>query len=134
VWCVALDDDWRGMHRIWANEVNMMRFASYTENHAETREGETRGPCSRALLFAGTPTICRTNTNNHHQKMNCPYCSKDIYGLTGLQEAQAFQRHLGKCRKNPNNIVLSDGRKTVVSPKRCQNLMDALSIRADSGQ
>jgi hypothetical protein len=66
--------------------------------------------------------------------MNCPYCNKTINAWTGFQEAQKFSRHLGICRKNPNNIRLSDGRKTAVVPKRPQNLMDALNIRAQSGQ
>lgn len=66
--------------------------------------------------------------------MNCPYCQREVFGFTGFQEAEKFQRHLGKCRKNPNNIVLRDGRRTAVVPKRSQNLNDALEIRADSGQ
>lgn len=66
--------------------------------------------------------------------MNCPYCKKEIYAMTGLQEAMKFQRHLAHCRKNPNNIVLSDGRKTVVNPKRHQGMMDAMEIRGESGQ
>lgn len=66
--------------------------------------------------------------------MNCPYCEKDIYGMTGLQELIAFNKHLRKCRKNPVNIVLSDGKKTVVTPIRCQDLGDALNIRHESGQ
>lgn len=41
--------------------------------------------------------------------MECPHCKKDIYGMTGLQELQKFQKHLRSCRKNPNN-------KTVVTP------------------
>lgn len=66
--------------------------------------------------------------------MNCPYCNRRIDAFTGLQELQKFERHLGKCRKNPNNMVLSDGKKTVIAAKRCQNLNDALEIRAESGQ
>lgn len=66
--------------------------------------------------------------------MNCPYCQKRVYGFTGLQEAQAFEKHLRKCRKNPNNIVISDGRRTAVTPKRTQTFMDALEIREGSGQ
>lgn len=66
--------------------------------------------------------------------MNCPYCTKDVYGMTGLQELQAFEKHLRKCRKNPNNIVLRDGRNVAVVPKRQQNMRDALEIRAESGQ
>jgi hypothetical protein len=70
--------------------------------------------------------------------MNCPYCHKLIRGLTGLQEAQNFQKHLRRCRRNPNhNIVLSDGQRTVVTPMKpiCeQNLLDAVKIRNESGQ
>lgn len=66
--------------------------------------------------------------------MDCPHCKKHIYGLTGLQEIQAFEKHLRKCRKNPVNIVLRDGKKVVVQPLRHQGMMEALEIRADSGQ
>ena len=66
--------------------------------------------------------------------MNCPYCSKDIYALTGFQEAQKFEKHLRKCRKNPANIVITDGKRFAVTPKGNQNLLDALEIRAASGQ
>jgi hypothetical protein len=66
--------------------------------------------------------------------MNCPYCQKTIAGFTGLLEAQRFQKHLGKCRKNPNNVVLSDGVRTVVTPLSRQTLQDAVQIRNDSGQ
>jgi len=65
--------------------------------------------------------------------MNCPYCKKKVLGMTGLQELQAFQKHLRKCRKNPANVVLSDGRRVVVAPGN-QNFRDALEIRAKSGQ
>lgn len=54
--------------------------------------------------------------------------------MTGLQELHKFQDHLPKCRKNPANIVLTDGRRTAVSPMRFQNLREALEIRAESGQ
>lgn len=33
--------------------------------------------------------------------MNCPYCNKDIYALTGFQELQKYQKHLRKCKKRP---------------------------------
>lgn len=66
--------------------------------------------------------------------MNCPYCKRDVYGMTGFQEAQAFTKHLRKCRKNPANIVLRDGRRIAVVPKEDQTFMDALKIRSDSGQ
>lgn len=66
--------------------------------------------------------------------MNCPYCKRKVNGLTGLVEAQKFCRHLAVCRKNPNNIVIRDGRRVAVTPKREQTLQDALQIRHDSGQ
>ncbi len=66
--------------------------------------------------------------------MNCPYCQRTVYGLTGMQEAQAFTRHLGRCRRNPNNIVLTDGHRTAVTPLRRQTLTDACEIRAGAGQ
>lgn len=66
--------------------------------------------------------------------MNCHYCAKNVFGWTGLQELQAFNKHLLKCRKNPNNIVLSDGRKTAITPIKQQHIGDALNIRHESGQ
>lgn len=66
--------------------------------------------------------------------MNCPYCNKRIHGFTGLQEIQKFNKHLARCRKNPNNITITDGRKTVVTPKQHQTINDALTIRHESGQ
>lgn len=64
--------------------------------------------------------------------MNCPYCQKRIHGFTGLQEAQKFQKHLNKCRKNPANHI-SDGKQTV-SLGKSFTLMDALRVRANSRQ
>lgn len=72
--------------------------------------------------------ICNTRGT-----MNCPYCNKRVIGMTGLQEAQNFRKHLNKCRKNPDNAVLSDGKTTVMTAKR-HTLMDALEVRAASGQ
>ncbi len=66
--------------------------------------------------------------------MNCPYCQREIFGWTGMQELQKFQKHLPKCRKNPNNLVLSDGKRTVITPKKEQTFLEALEIRAESGQ
>jgi len=66
--------------------------------------------------------------------VNCPYCNKAIFGFTGLQEAQKFEKHLRKCRKNPNNITIRDGRRSATTPMKHQGLMDALNIRAESGQ
>jgi len=64
--------------------------------------------------------------------MNCPHCSKHIPGFTGLQEAQNFQRHLDKCKKNPANTI-TDGRKTVLLGKQ-YSLIEAVNIRAESNQ
>jgi hypothetical protein len=66
--------------------------------------------------------------------MNCPYCHRLIYGMTGLQEAMKFERHLKSCRKNPNNAVIRDGKRSAATPIRHQGLMDALKIREASGQ
>lgn len=65
--------------------------------------------------------------------MNCPYCKRKVHGWTGLQELQKFDKHLRKCRKNPANIVLSDGNQTVLIHGN-QTMNDALNIRAESGQ
>lgn len=65
--------------------------------------------------------------------MNCPHCSKRIFGWTGLQELQAFQKHLDKCKGNPNNLPVSWGRKTVITPHK-HTLNDALETRHKSGQ
>jgi hypothetical protein len=54
--------------------------------------------------------------------------------MTGFQEAIKFRSHLRKCRKNPNNIVTKINGKTVVDQKKDQDLMDAVEIRAASGQ
>lgn len=65
--------------------------------------------------------------------MNCPYCNKRVPGMTGLQELQNFQKHLGQCKKNFRNLPLSDGRKTVITPHR-HTLREAMAIRHQSGQ
>lgn len=64
--------------------------------------------------------------------MNCPFCNKRIEGMTGLQEASKFQKHLGGCKKNPNSLsfVEKDGEIKLKSI----SLLDALTIRAQSGQ
>lgn len=66
--------------------------------------------------------------------MNCPYCNKYIYGLTGLQELQKFQKHLGTCKQHPDRqtVVTPDGK--IKTPQTPTTLLDALNIRADSGQ
>jgi hypothetical protein len=43
-------------------------------------------------------------------------CNAEIYGMTGLQELQAFQKHMRKKHKEP------------------MSTMDALEYRAESGQ
>lgn len=65
--------------------------------------------------------------------MNCPYCNKDINGLTGLIELKKFQKHLRTCKKHPDRIEIKtpDG-KMVLQPHT--SMMDALNIRHDSGQ
>jgi hypothetical protein len=65
--------------------------------------------------------------------MICPYCKRAINAMTGFQECEKFAKHLSKCRKNPGNLPLSDGRTTVMTPKK-YSVFDALEIRADSGQ
>ena len=64
--------------------------------------------------------------------MRCPYCKKRIVGFTGLQEANKFAVHLDRCPRNRDNI-LSDGVRWVSLGKR-YSLMDAVKIRAESGQ
>jgi hypothetical protein len=65
--------------------------------------------------------------------MECPYCKKDIYGLTGFQEAIAFNKHLRKCKKNPSRQTFVEGNK-IVEKNKPTTLLDALNIRAESGQ
>jgi len=65
--------------------------------------------------------------------MNCPYCNKQIEGITGLQEVSKFQKHLRSCKKNPDRIklvVTSTGNMETAY----QTLLEALEIRANSGQ
>lgn len=51
--------------------------------------------------------------------MKCPFCKKDIYGMTGLQEAIKFQKHLNKYRKNPNLIRITiDADKELELPQK----------------
>lgn len=66
--------------------------------------------------------------------MNCPYCKRKVNGLTGFDELRKFAAHLARCRKNPDNIVLTDGHKTVVTSVKYQTMNDALEIRSKSGQ
>ena len=66
--------------------------------------------------------------------MECPYCKKEIYGLTGLQEIQKFQKHMEKCRKAPSRhtVVTDEGELKEVNNPISMN--EALEIRAESGQ
>lgn len=66
--------------------------------------------------------------------MECPFCKKEIYGLTGLQELQKFQKHLDKCKKNPKrqSVVTPAGDIKPHTPRTDMN--EALQIRHDSGQ
>lgn len=64
--------------------------------------------------------------------MNCPYCKKEIYALTGLQELQKFQKHLRKCTKKTDAVILTDG--TIIDPINKADLLTALEIRAKSEQ
>ena len=77
--------------------------------------------------------------------MNCPYCNRVIHAFTGLQELQKFQKHLQKCRKYPGNIretipavpdnpPAAQAAQVVRSVRRPATFMDALEIRAESGQ
>lgn len=66
--------------------------------------------------------------------MNCPYCKKDIYGMTGLQEVLKFHKHLPQCRKNPKNKTVADARGEIYKVKDNSTLYDALQIRHESGQ
>jgi len=77
--------------------------------------------------------------------MNCPYCNKLIHAFTGLQEAQKFQKHLRKCRKYPGNMAepptavpdnptAAQAQGVVRTLRKTPTFMDALEIRAESGQ
>lgn len=65
--------------------------------------------------------------------MTCPYCSKPIHAMTGLQEARKFHKHLPLCRKAPRNVVIREGRKSAVGAPD-YSMHDALKIRGESGQ
>ena len=53
--------------------------------------------------------------------------------MTGFQEALAFQKHLGRCKKNPANLPICDGFRTVLIDSQ-PTILDALAIRAESNQ
>jgi len=64
--------------------------------------------------------------------MNCPFCKKEIYALTGLQEIQKFQKHLGKCKKYQTGGIKKEMGYDVGS--KPTDMQTALEIRAESGQ
>jgi hypothetical protein len=73
--------------------------------------------------------------------MNCPYCNKHVPGMTGLQEADNFRKHLMHCRKSPAAQLAkhlhesSPGAGGKVQWRiEPYDLKDALEIRASSGQ
>lgn len=66
--------------------------------------------------------------------MNCPYCNKEVHGFTGLQELQKFQKHLKTCRKNPERKTIVNDEGEMVKIKPDPDMMEALQIRAASGQ
>jgi len=66
--------------------------------------------------------------------MDCPYCKKDIYAMTGLQEIQKFQKHMRTCRKAPGRQTVVTAEGKVVKQNPGVDMMEALEIRAKSGQ
>lgn len=66
--------------------------------------------------------------------MNCPYCNKEVYGMTGLQELQKFQKHLNKCKKSPHSKVIIDKDKGMLVKENAVDMNTALDIRHNSGQ
>jgi len=66
--------------------------------------------------------------------MNCPYCNKEVYGLTGLQELQKFNKHLRTCKKHPGRQTVVEETGNLKKKNPTTSLLDALNIRADSGQ
>lgn len=66
--------------------------------------------------------------------MNCPYCKKEIYAMTGLQELQKFQKHLAKCKKHPDRQLRVDEAGKLYEQQPRSTMMDALNIRHESGQ
>lgn len=71
--------------------------------------------------------------------MNCPYCKKEIYAMTGLQELNKFQAHLVNCKKYPKRHVIpvrvnEGGFLERAVNLTCVSQTEALEIRHDSGQ
>ena len=66
--------------------------------------------------------------------MNCPYCNKLVHGMTGLQEIQKFQKHLKTCKKNPTRHSYMDAEGKIKYINNTVDMIDALNIRANSGQ
>lgn len=66
--------------------------------------------------------------------MKCPYCNKEVYGLTGLQELQKFQKHLQKCINRPDRKLGVDNFGRLEQKNPYIDMGQALKIRHDSGQ
>ena len=66
--------------------------------------------------------------------MECPWCNKNIYAMTGLQELQKFRRHSAKCKKNPQHTLAITKNGGLVKVSRPINILEALDSRAKSGQ
>lgn len=66
--------------------------------------------------------------------MKCPYCDKEVYGFTGLQELLNFQRHMRRCRKSPFRQTVVNRRGEIAVKNKPIELDEALMIRHESGQ
>ena len=67
--------------------------------------------------------------------MNCTYCKKLVYGMTGLQEIQKFQKHMRTCKESPRRHAYVDeetGKTKYINDP--VDMIDALYMRAESGQ
>lgn len=66
--------------------------------------------------------------------MNCPYCKKEIFGWTGLQELQKFQKHLNRCKKSPHSRIIVNPEGEFKIKENAVDMGKALEIRHKSGQ
>jgi hypothetical protein len=66
--------------------------------------------------------------------MNCPFCNKEINGLTGLHEILKFKKHLTTCKKNPERYARLNKKGILKEVPKPATLLQALEIRANSGQ
>lgn len=64
--------------------------------------------------------------------MNCPYCNEHIPGITGLQEAKNFQRHLESCTENPQNGMILNSQGRLVKGNHRPTLEEAVVIRLNA--